>query len=435
MRVAVAVGSRGISCYKEVVQAVVETLQELGAEPFLVPAMGSHGGGTAEGQHAVLVGYGMADLGVPIHSSLEVKQIGETGGMPIYWDRHAAEADAVIPVNRVKAHTAFRADHESGLCKIMTIGLGKKKGAATLHAHDAVTAIPRAAQVILKNMPVVAGVAIVENGRHAPAEIAVLPGERIFQEEPRLLRQAKAFQPSIPFDDLDLLVVHEMGKNISGTGMDTNIIGMWRRNGGPRDPNFRVLAVLDLTPDSHGNASGVGLADLIPERLRAKIDWHATYTNCLTAGNFAAAKQPVSLPSDREVIAVLAVLDLTPDSHGNASGVGLADLIPERLRAKIDWHATYTNCLTAGNFAAAKQPVSLPSDREVIETGLMGKDAAAARVAWIQNTLELETLWLSPALLDEAGEKPTLTQVGPAQEIQFTADGALLPPVIERLIS
>ena len=371
MRVAVAVGSRGISCYKEVVQAVVETLQELGAEPFLVPAMGSHGGGTAEGQHAVLVGYGMADLGVPIHSSLEVKQIGETGGMPIYWDRHAAEADAVIPVNRVKAHTAFRADHESGLCKIMTIGLGKKKGAATLHAHDAVTAIPRAAQVILKNMPVVAGVAIVENGRHAPAEIAVLPGERIFQEEPRLLRQAKAFQPSIPFDDLDLLVVHEMGKNISGTGMDTNIIGMWRRNGGPRDPNFRVLAVLDLTPDS----------------------------------------------------------------HGNASGVGLADLIPERLRAKIDWHATYTNCLTAGNFAAAKQPVSLPSDREVIETGLMGKDAAAARVAWIQNTLELETLWLSPALLDEAGEKPTLTQVGPAQEIQFTADGALLPPVIERLIS
>ena len=371
MRVAVAVGSRGISCYREVVKAVVETLQALGAEPFLVPAMGSHGGGTAEGQHAVLVGYGMADLGVPIHSSLEVKQIGETGGMPIYWDRHAAEADAVIPVNRVKAHTAFRADHESGLCKIMTIGLGKKRGAATLHAHDAATAIPLASQVILKTMPVVAGVAIVENGRHAAAEIAVLPGERIFQEEPRLLQQAKALQPSIPFDDLDLLVVHEMGKNISGTGMDTNIIGMWRRNGGPRDPNFRVLAVLDLTPDS----------------------------------------------------------------HGNASGVGLADLIPERLRAKIDWHATYTNCLTAGNFAAAKQPVTLASDREVIETGLMGKNAATARVAWIQNTLELETLWLSPALLEEVDKTQTLTQVGKAQKVQFTADGALLPPVAEKIVS
>lgn len=371
MRVAVAVGSRGISRYREVVQAVVESLLALETEPFLVPAMGSHGGGTAEGQHAVLVGYGMDDLGVPIHSSLEVKQIGEAGGMPIYWDRHAAEADAVIPVNRIKAHTAFRSDHESGLCKIMTIGLGKKLGAATLHAHDAVTAIPQAAQVILKEMPVVAGVAIVENGRHAPAEIAVLAGERIFQEEPRLLRKAKALQPSIPFDDLDLLVVQEMGKNISGTGMDTNIIGMWRRNGGPREPNFRVLAVLDLT-----------------------------------AG-----------------------------SHGNASGVGLADLIPERLRAKIDWHATYTNCLTAGNFAAAKQPVSLASDREVIETGMMGKDSATARVVWIQNTLELETLWLSPALLEEAGEKPTLTQAGPAQGIQFTEEGALLPPVAEMLLS
>ena len=371
MRVAVAVGSRGISCYKEVVQAVVETLKSLGAEPFLVPAMGSHGGGTAEGQHAVLVGYGMADLGVPIHSSLEVKQIGAAAGMPVYWDRHAAEADAVIPVNRVKAHTAFRADHESGLCKIMTIGLGKRKGAATLHAHDAVTAIPRAAQVVLKTMPVVAGVAIVENGRHEPAEIAVLAGDRIFDEEPELLRKAKALQPSIPFDDLDLLIVQEMGKNISGTGMDTNIIGMWRRNGGPREPNFRVLAVLDLT-------SG---------------------------------------------------------SHGNASGVGLADLIPERLRAKVDWHATYTNCLTAGNFAAAKQPVVLPSDREVIETGLMGKDAGSARVVWIQNTLELDTLWLSPALLEEAAAKPALKNAGSLRSVEFTADGALQPPATEQIVT
>ena len=371
MRVAVAVGSRGISCYKEVVQAVVETLKSLGAEPFLVPAMGSHGGGTAEGQHAVLVGYGMADLGVPIHSSLEVKQIGEAAGMPVYWDRHAAEADAVIPVNRVKAHTAFRADHESGLCKIMTIGLGKRKGAATLHAHDAVTSIPRAAQVVLKTMPVVAGVAIVENGRHEPAEIAVLAGDRIFEEEPELLRKAKALQPSIPFDDLDLLIVQEMGKNISGTGMDTNIIGMWRRNGGPREPNFRVLAVLDLT-----------------------------------AG-----------------------------SHGNASGVGLADLIPERLRAKVDWHATYTNCLTAGNFAAAKQPVVLPSDREVIETGLMGKDAGSARVVWIQNTLELDTLWLSPALLEEAAAKPALKIAGSLRSVEFTAEGALQPPATEQIVT
>lgn len=367
MRVAVAVGSRGISCYAEVVGAVVKTLRSLGAEPFLVPAMGSHGGGTAEGQHAVLVSYGMAELGVPIHSSLEVKQIGQAGSMPVYWDRFAAEADAVIPVNRVKAHTAFRADHESGLCKIMTIGLGKKRGAATLHAHDASISIPLAAQVVLNKMPVVAGVAIVENGRHAPAEIAVLPGENIFRQEPNLLQLAKELQPNIPFDHLDLLIVQEMGKNISGTGMDTNVIGMWRRNGGPREPDFRVLAVLDLTPDS----------------------------------------------------------------HGNASGIGLADLISERLRAKVDWHATYTNCLTAGNFAAAKQPVSLATEREIVETGLMDKAADSARVVWIQNTLELETLWLSPALLQEIERVPALTQIGPARMIQFDGDGALRPPTTE----
>ena len=370
MRVAVAVGSRGISSYREVVKAVVESLQAIGAEPFLVPAMGSHGGGTAEGQHAVLVDYGMADLGVPIHSSLEVVKIGETGGMPVYWDRHAAGADAVIPVNRVKAHTAFRGEHESGLCKIMTIGLGKKKGAATLHANDAAAAIPRAAEVVLAEMPVAAGVAIVENGRHEAAEIAVLAGDRIFQEEPALLRLAKTLQPSIPFQDLDLLVVQEMGKNISGTGMDTNIIGMWRRNGGPREPDFQVLAVLDLTAES----------------------------------------------------------------HGNASGVGLADLMPERLRSKIDWHATYTNCLTAGNFAAAKQPVVLPTDREVVETGLRGKVAADARVVWIQNTLELDTLWLSPALLEEVEEIPSLSKMGPAQNLQFDGSGTLLAPEVEKIV-
>lgn len=371
MRVAVAVGSRGISCYAEVVQAVVESLQAIGAAPFLVPAMGSHGGGTAEGQRAVLVDYGMAELGVPIHSSLEVVKIGETGGMPVYWDRHAAEADAVIPVNRVKAHTAFRAERESGLCKIMTIGLGKRKGAATLHANDAATAIPRAAEVVLAEMPVAAGVAIVENGRHAAAEIAVLAGDRIFEEEPPLLRLAKSLQPSIPFESLDLLVVQEMGKNISGTGMDTNIIGMWRRNGGPREPDFRVVAVLDLTSESHGNASGVGLADLIPERLRSKIDWDATYTNCLTAGNFAAAKQPVALPTDREVIA----------------------------------------------------------------TGLMGRDSADARVVWIRNTLELDTLWLSPALLEEAEKRPNLSRIGPAQDLRFDSEGTLLAPTAEKIVS
>lgn len=367
MRVALAVGSRGISCYTDVVAAVVEAVRAVGGQPFLLPAMGSHGGGTAQGQQEVLESYGMAALGVPIHSSLDVVEIGQAAnGMPVFWDRHAASADAVIPINRVKAHTAFHARYESGISKIMTIGLGKKRGAETIHAHGVAGAIPLAAQVVLAQMPVVAGVAIVENGRHEPARIAVLPAEKILDGEPSLLQQAKELQPRIPFDELDLLIVHEMGKDVSGTGMDTNVVGMWRRNGGPKEPDYRMLAVLDLTPAS----------------------------------------------------------------HGNAAGVGMADLIPERLRQKIDWPATYTNCRTAGNFSGAKQPMALATDREVIEAGLLGKDPAVARVVWVKNTLEMETLWLSPALLAEAAALPGLSVAGPAQPLTFTPGGALREPTL-----
>ncbi|HRJ45323.1 MAG TPA: lactate racemase domain-containing protein, partial [Caldilineaceae bacterium] len=173
MRVCVAVGSRGISCYAEVVGAVVQSLLDVGADPFLVPAMGSHGAATAEGQRDVLLGYGMGKLGVPILSSLETVQIGTApDGMPVLWDRNAADADAVIPVNRVKAHTAFRAPWESGLFKILAIGLGKPEGADIIHAHGVTTAMPKAARVAIAVKPVIAGVAIVENGQHRPARIA-----------------------------------------------------------------------------------------------------------------------------------------------------------------------------------------------------------------------------------------------------------------------
>ncbi len=364
MRVCLAVGSRGISCYTEVVRTVVEELRRLGADPFLVPAMGSHGGGTAEGQREVLIGYGMGDLGAPILSSLDVVQIGATpDGMPVFWDKHAAAADAVIPINRIKAHTAFHGPYESGLFKILSIGLGKRRGAETIHAHGVATAMPAAARVVVERMPVLAGVAIVENGRHGPARIQVIPGPQIEAVEPELLALAKALQPRLPFPALDLLIVQEMGKDISGTGMDTNVIGIWRRNGGPREPDYRCVAVLDLTADS----------------------------------------------------------------HGNASGVGMADVIPERLRAKIDWDATYTNCRTAGNFAGAKLPMTLPTDREVIETGLMGKDPAQARIVYIRNTLDLETIWVSPALLPELAQYPVLEQIGPPRPVVFDHEGALCP--------
>jgi len=372
MRVCVAVGSRGISCYAEVVGALVESLLDVGADPFLVPAMGSHGAATAEGQREVLLSYGMGKLGVPILSSLETVQIGTApDGMAVLWDRNAADADAVIPVNRVKAHTAFRAPWESGLFKMLAIGLGKPEGADIIHAHGVATAMPKAARVAIANKPVIAGVAIVENGQHNPARIAVIPGERIESDEPPLLELAKKLQPNLPFDPLDLLIVQEMGKDISGTGMDTNVIGMWRRNAGPREPDYRCIAVLELTPDSHGNASGIGMADLIPKRLVEQVDWAATYKNCLTARNFAGAKQPATMPHDRAVIAA----------------------------------------------------------------GLSGIDPATARVALIKNTLELDTFWLSSALLEEVEAHPALEVIGPAQPVDFDGEDRMVFPAADAVIA
>ncbi len=362
-RIAVACGSRGIACLRDVVQPVVEELLALGAAPFLVPAMGSHGGGTAETQRAILEDYGLGDLGVPILSSMDTVVVGHTPeGMPVHFDPHADAADGIIVVNRVKEHTAFKGRWESGLLKILAVGLGKRQGAATIHAWGLPTAMPAAARVLLARRPILAGIGIVENGEHQPARIAVLPAERIEAEEPALLDLARRLRPGIPFDPLDLLIVQEMGKNISGTGMDLNVIGMWRKLGGERVPDFRVIAVLDLTAVSHGNAIGVGYADLMPERMRARIDLAATYTNALTARN---------LP-------------------------------------------------------AAKLPITLATDRDVVEAGLGPLDPTRARVVLVRNTLDLATLWVSPALLAEVEANPSLAALGPPVPLAFTDDGSLI---------
>ena len=363
-RVAITVGSRGISCLQPVVRTVVEAVAQAGGRPFLVPAMGSHGGGTAEMQRAIVEDAGLQSGGIeaPVLSSMETVQIGATPeGMPVFLDANAAAADAIIAVNRVKPHTSFRGRYESGLMKILAIGLGKRRGAGTIHRHGIVEAMPAAARVILTNMPVVAGVAIVENGYHRPAKICVLPAERIPTEEPALLKMARDTLPKVPLEPLDLLLVQEMGKEISGLGMDTNVIGMWRRQGGPVDPQFKVLAVLSLTERSHGNAAGVGLADLIPQRLRDAIDLQATYTNCLTAGNFPAARIPLTLPTDRDVV------------------------------------------------SAALAPV----------------DDEEARVVIIRNTLDLDCFWASQPLLAEVAARPTLSVAGQARPLAFDGDGRL----------
>lgn len=362
MQVAIGLGSRGISCIREVVAAVLEEVRACGGEPFLVPAMGSHGGGTAEGQRAVLEGYGLG-AGAPICSSMDVVQVGVSEkGMPVYFDAHAAQADAILVVNRVKPHTAFRGRWESGLFKMLAVGFGKERGAATLHSWGIAGAIPDAARVIVAKLPVVAGIAIVENGFHQPAAIGVLPAAAIEDAEPDLLQLAWQNLPRIPLEPLDLVVLGEIGKDISGTGMDLNVMGMWRRAGGPVEPQFHVIAGLDLTEGS----------------------------------------------------------------HGNAIGVGYCDLITERLAGKIDLSATYTNCLTAGNYNGAKLPITLPTDRAVLEAGLPPRNAHQARLVLVRNTLDLHTLWVSTALLPEVEQSPTLTQIGPPRPIEFSAGGELL---------
>lgn len=364
-RICVALGSRGVSCIEPVVRTVVEELRAIGALPFLVPAMGSHGGGTAEGQREVLESYGLGPdkLGAPIHSSMDTVIIGETAnGMPVHFDVNANQADGIIVVNRIKEHTAFKGPWESGLMKIMAVGLGKREGAAQIHSRGIREAMPAAARVILARRPILAGIGIVENGLHEPARIEVMAAERIEAEEPALLDLARTMRPGIPFDPLDLLLIQEMGKDISGTGMDLNVIGMWRRLGGPVEPVFHAIGVLDLTANSHGNAVGVGHADLITQRLRDKIDIEATYTNSLTARNLAGAKLPITLPTDRAVV---------------EAGLG-----------------------------------NIPPDH--------------ARVTVIRNTLALDVIWASEALLPEVTRASNLEQIGPLQPLTFTTDGELI---------
>ncbi len=362
--IAIGVGSRGIGCIQPVAAAVVDAIRQRGAEPFLIPAMGSHGGGTAEGQREVLEGYGLGPetLGVPIESDMEAVQIGETpDGMPVFFDRFAAQADGILVINRIKPHTSFRAQWESGLLKMLAVGLGKRQGAATYHAWGIADAFAAASQVIRAQMPVLGGVGIVENGHHQPAIIEALTSDELTSREPALLAEAWRHFPLIPIEPLDLLVLREIGKDISGTGMDLNVVGMWRRTGGLVKPAYERLAVLDITPNSHGNGIGVGYADLIPQRLRDKIDW-----------------QP-----------------------------------------------TYMNCLTSANFNGAKTPITLADDRAVFETGLAGFDGRNARVVIGRNTLDLEMLWVSEAVLADVGAVETLSQMGPFRELPFDDENGL----------
>jgi len=372
-RIAVTAGSRGIANIGLILGAVVAELRAVGAEPFVLPAMGSHGGATPEGQLEVLRSLGVTEesVGAPIEAGMEVDVIGALpGGVDVYLSRLALEADGVFVVGRVKPHTDFKGEVESGLLKMLAIGLGNQKGAEMIHWHkyDGYHRIlPEAGRFIAGKVNVVMGLALLENAHHETAGVhALLPGE-FYEGDVRLLVEAKGLLPRLPFKEIDVLVVEEIGKNISGVGMDTNVTGRFWMPGesDPEAPAIGKIVVLDLSEDTHGNAIGLGLADLTTRRAYEKFDHRQTYVNCLTQGSGETAKIPPFLGNDRDAISA-AIRICGP-------------VVPEE-----------------------------------------------ARVVRIRNTMELETLWVSEALLGEAsGLGGRLEVVGEPREMQFDVMGDL----------
>lgn len=304
MEVAVAVGSRGVDQIVAVTRKTVAFLKEMGAKPFIVPSMGSHGGATAEGQTGVLAHLGVTEesVGAEIRSSMEVIEIGKLeNGLPVYIDKFASEADGIVVINRVKPHTAFRGTVESGIMKMMTIGLGKQKGAEACHQlgfEHMGKHIILMADLMMDQMPMLFGVATVENAFDKVAHVEVLTPEVIEERETELQKMAKQLLPKINFDKIDVLVIDEIGKNISGDGMDPNITGRYPTPYAHGGPDVNKMVVLDLTPETEGNANGVGTADFTTQRLIDKTDWDATYANGLTSTVVAPTKAATTLKND-----------------------------------------------------------------------------------------------------------------------------------------
>jgi hypothetical protein len=371
-RVAVGVGSRGIANLSLMVKTTLQFLRDLGARPFVVAAMGSHGGATAEGQRDLLAEYGISEqaLGVSVKTDMTAVQIGANSwGEPVWWDKNALQADAVLAVSRIKPHTDFRGRYESGIVKMLVIGLGKRDGAAQHHRwgfRGLRDMLPESARVILEKTPFLAGLAVLENAREETALVKVVERDGLFEEEPALLEQARGLMGRLPFEQLDLLVIGEIGKNYSGAGIDTNVVG------------------------------------------RLLIEGEQ---------EFASPK-----------ITRICCLDLSPESHGNGTGVGIADLTTERLLAAIDPAPFKMNNLTSCFLWRSKLPFALSSDRECIEMGMQTcwqPRPEAQRLAVIPNTLEVAELWVSPPLAAEARRNPHLEVSGEAQPLLFDALGNL----------
>ncbi|MEH7247316.1 lactate racemase domain-containing protein [Neobacillus niacini] len=308
MEIAVAVGSRGLDRLVELTAVTVKFLKDLGAKPFIVPSMGSHGGATAEGQREVLAHLGVTEesAGCEIRSSMEVVKLGELpNGLPVYVDKYASEADGIIVINRVKPHTAFRGPVESGIMKMISIGLGKQRGAEACHQLGfkyMAENVPAMAKMIMEKKPLLFGVATIENAFDKIAGVDVLSPAEIIEKEADLQTKAKELLPKLYFEQLEVLVIDQIGKNISGDGMDPNITGRYPTPYAHGGPDVNKMVVLGLTPQTEGNANGVGTADFTTKRLVDRMDLEVTYANGLTSTVVAPTKIATTLPNDREAI-------------------------------------------------------------------------------------------------------------------------------------
>ena len=321
--VAVGCGSRGIANIAEIARCVVHELQALGAKPFVFPAMGSHGAATAEGQKKVLESYGISEAatGVPIRASMDTVVVGHLpDGTPVQMDKHAADADGIVVINRIKPHTGFRGPTESGLTKMLSIGIGKIAGAATYHSHGMdrfPELLPQIRDVVIGASNVLFGVGIVENAYDETALVEIIPADQLAAREPQLQALAKEFMPQLYFDEIDVLIIDEMGKNISGAGFDPNITGRNRRAvKWVAKPLVKKIVVLGITRESMGNATGIGSADVVSMRVWRDFDVPSTYANIITSANLDGAAVPIIMNTDREAIclAVKTVVRVKPEN-------------------------------------------------------------------------------------------------------------------------
>ena len=307
MKIAITGGSRGISFYKELMKTIVSFVKKCGATPFIVPSMGSHGGGTSEGQENMLKKLGITkeSVGCEIISSMDVVEVGRTSkDLPVYIDKNAANADGIILLNRVKLHTSFRGKYESGLIKMMAIGLAKRKGADMTHFlryENMAENLVEVGKIALNNLNIICGVASIENGYNEVADLFVLNKDEILKEESKILEKSKRLMPRIYLDDIDVLIVNEIGKNISGTGVDTNIVGRFHTNAASGGPNTVKLGFLDISEKSGGNGNGMGLADFVSKKFFRKIDFESTYINAITSTEPNSVKLPLVLDNDKYV--------------------------------------------------------------------------------------------------------------------------------------